>query len=170
MKQNKTIKTYTMGHRLDMLKWTAVAVILAISLCFYFIYQFLLEALAPDLVGIPLAVAFLLVDAVLIALDFWLVKIYRSRTYYRICPDGLEYVNGYKTTKYLWNDFTAAEYGRIRPGCICPVTFTVQGKELLLNQYTEHVFALAAEILHRIETQVPLDAQLLRQVEGMAEF
>lgn len=64
----------------------------------------------------------------------------------------------------------AAEYGRIRPCCICPVTFTVQGKELLLNQYTEHVFALAAEILHRIETQVPLDAQLLRQVEGMAEF
>ena len=87
-----------------------------------------------------------------------------------MCNDALEYVNGRRTIRYDWRDFTAAEYGRIRPGCICPVTFTVQGKDLLLNQYTENVYGLAAEILRHIEKHAQVDERLLHQVEVMAEF
>lgn len=161
---------YRMGRRLDMLKWSAALIILVISFCFYFIYQFLLEPIAPQLKGMPLMLAFLAVDVCLIVLEFKLLGLYRSRTYYRVCNDALEYVNGRRTVRYDWNDFTAAEYGRIRPGCICPVTFTVQGKELLLNQYTENVYGLAAEILRHIEKHAQVDERLLHQVEVMAEF
>lgn len=171
MKQSAEEKhQYGMGHRLDMLQWTAAVIILAISLCFYFIYRFLLEAVVPELVGVPLATAFVLVDLALIALDFWLVKAYRKRTWYRITPQALEYISGRSTIRYPWKDFTAAEYGRIRPGCICPVTFTVQGKEMILNQYTEHIFALALEILQHIRPYAPVEEELMRQVRGMADF
>ena len=114
--------------------------------------------------------AFLAVDTCLIVLEFKLLGLYRSCTYYRVCNDALEYVNGRRTIRYDGRDFTAAEYGRIRPGCICPVTFTVQGKDLLLNQYTENVYGLAAEILRHIEQHAQVDERLLHQVEVMAEF
>lgn len=163
-------KIYRMGRRLDMLKWTAAVMILMISIVFYFIYQFIFSAIVPALVGAPLAIAFLTADGLLIALDFFAVKKYRSQTWYQITADALEHVQGKRTTRYPWNAFSSVFYGRIRPGVLCPVTFVVNGREMILNQYTQSLFSLAADITRSIEPYAEVESGLLERLECMSEL
>lgn len=159
---------YRMGRRLDTVKYTAVIIIAAISFVFYFIYDFIFTPIFPALAGLPLVLLFLAADMLLIGLDFTLVKKIRAGVFYRVRPDGLEYVIFGKSNQYQWADFSAACYGRIGPGAVCPVTFTVQGRTIRLNSYTEKIWDLAGEILRRIEPYAALEADLLGKVEAMS--
>lgn len=159
---------YHMGRRLDMLKYTAIVIIVVISFVFYFIYDFVFTPIFPALAGTPLVLLFLAADFLLSALDFLLINKIRSGLFYRLCPDGLEYVVFGKSVKYLWVNFSYARYGRIRPGGECPVTFTVQERELRLNPYTENVWGLVVEILHRIQDHAEIEQGLLAKAEAMS--
>ena len=165
-----TEKRYGMGKRLDTLRLTGIIVTVAISAVFYFIYQYLLETIAPDLIGTPLLLIFVAVDVALIFLETVIFRRYRDKTYYRVTDDALEYTNGRAAKRYEWKDFTAAEYGRIRPGSVCPVVFTVSGRELVLNQYTERVYQLAEDILTRIEPYTAVSDTLKKQVGSMTDL
>lgn len=159
---------YRMGRRLDVLKYTAVVIIAAISFVFYFIYDFVFSPVFPALAGLPLVLLFLAADLALVGLDFLLIKKFRAGVFYRVCPDGLEYVVFGKSNRYLWTNFSQACYGRISPGVVCPVTFTVQGRELRLNPYTEKIWDLSGEILRRIKPYAKLEPELLSKVEAMS--
>lgn len=168
--QEITEREYPMGNRLDVLKWTAAVIIAVLSMIFYFIYQFLLEPIAPAIIGTPLAVIFLVICLAMIAADFALVKLYRKRVCYRVTGDALEYVRGKRIDRYFWKDFTHAEQGRIRPGILCPIVFTVQGQELTLNPYTRSVYGLAADILRKIERYADIEPDLIRSAEAMSDL
>lgn len=159
---------YRMGRRLDALLYLAAAAVLVISFAFYFIYDFLFASVFPWLMGLPLALIFLGTDLALILAARLAVRKVRAEVFYRLTPGALEYTVFGRTSKYPWSSFSAARLGRVSPGAVCPVSFTVRGRELRLNPYTEQVWSLAREILDRIGPGAQIEPGLREKADAMS--
>ena len=165
---NQSRTHFPMGRRLNSFQYIATAAIAAVSFSFYFIYDFLFVPIFPWLAGYPLALIFTGAALLLIALLRFVIQKVRAGVFYRLTPDALEYTLFGRTTAYPWTQFSAACYGRVSPGVICPVTFTFQNRDFRLNQYTEQVWLLAKEILSRIAPSAQVEPGLSAKIEAMS--
>lgn len=160
-------KKYTLGKRFDRLWSIGTAVVCALTIMFYFIYQMLFEHLAPQFVGWPMLILFVCIALALSQLMKLIGKKLKGSHYYIVGEDSFMIVTGKNVRKLLWKDFTAAEVDTINNLARLPAAFTVDGKKLTLNQYMGSLFELGEDMLDHIQGHANIDPELRRKVTTM---
>lgn len=149
--------TFRIGKRFLKTKYLCTIVNTSVVAVFYFIYRHILADAFPDFVGAPLALIFLSIGLVVVKLTLWIANKYASSISYQVTEDGLIVVQGRLERLLPWTSFTAA---RLRPYSlwgIVPVEFQLEGKTLILNQYTDELCQLTGLILEHIRKYAEID-------------
>ncbi len=161
-------KSYKMGKRL--IRYRNILYVLAslVIFCFYFIYDYVMVPAFTWLDGAPLVAIFLLVEAVMIVLVRWGADKILNSTTYRVTDEALEIQIGKNTTVLPWKDFEEAAYKDMNFRAQCPVTYTIQGKSFLPNQYLDGLWTMNQEIVNHIRPYAKIEEGLERKLSAFA--
>lgn len=160
-------KTYRIGRRFRKLQYVSVAVNCLIVFGFYFIYRFIFEGMAPQFVGAPLALLFLLLGVIAARLTLSLSGKYAAGVRCVLTEDGLRVEQGKRKRFYRWEDFSGAKLEEFRFRGVFPVVFQIAGTPVMLNQHLDDLCGLTCEIFERIAPYARLDPELIKRAEDM---
>lgn len=160
-------REYRMGKRFQTMKNTCMIAGLVVIWGFYFIYRVLFQNLIPALVGWPMALVFVGVSVLALYGIQWVADKLIALFWYEVTDEALISHQGLNTYRYEWKDFTAVRSFRTKLISFFPVIFTVNGKQLELNQYTSDIYRLAGEIFDHIQDHVDIPKELRHQADTM---
>lgn len=161
-------KTYRIGRRFRKLQYASVVVNCLIVFGFYFIYRYVYEDVAPQLVGAPLALLFLLLAVVISRLTLSVSGKYAASVRYTPTDEGLHIVHGKREQLYRWEEFSGAKLEEFRFRGVFPVVFQVAGKSLMLEQNLDELCELTCRIFEQIAPYVQLDESLVKLAKDMS--
>lgn len=161
-------KTYRIGRRFRKLQYASVVVNCLIVFGFYFIYRYVYEDVAPQLVGAPLALLFLLLAVVISRLTLSLSDKYAASVRYTPTDEGLHIVQGKKERLYRWEEFSGARLEEFRFRGVFPVVFQVGGKSMMLEQNLDELCELTCRVFERIKPYARIDEELIKRAEDMS--
>ena len=161
---------YTAGRRLSVVKTLSAVVNGAVVFVFYFIYRFLFAESAPQFVGWPLALTFVIfgVLVVLVTLKLW--ERYGDAIQYKVTADALLVGKGEKTKKYPWSKFSRIEMRNdtaFHFEAVFPAIFHMKEETLVINHYVGDSYGLAGEIVEHIQDHVTIPPELRRLITSM---
>lgn len=160
-------KTYRVGRRFRKLKYISAVVNCLIVFGFYFIYRFIFEDAAPQLVGAPLALLFAALGAITARLTLRAWDKYAASVRCVLTEDGLRVAQGKREVFYRWEEFSGAKMEEFRFSGVFPVAFQIAGKRVMLNQSIDGLCELTGEIFERIAPYARLDPELIRRAEDL---
>ena len=160
-------KTYRIGRRFRKLKYISAIVNCLIVFGFYFIYRFVFEDTAPQFVGAPLALLFVLLCAVTARLTLNAWDKYAASVRCVPAEDGLHVMQGKREQFYRWEEFSGAKMQEFRFHGAFPVVFQVAGNSMMLNQQLDDLCGLTCEIFERIAPYARLDPELVKRAEDL---
>ena len=134
---------------------------------FYFIYDYLFRNIFPQLMGLPLAILFILFGLVVYKAVTYVYNKYAEGTYYVVTEEALVAGHGKQEVKYPWKKFQKATLNQNSLRGVCPVAFQVGSEELKLNQYVEDIYELVDRILKHIAPYAQIDEALKTRTETM---
>lgn len=160
-------KVYRIGPRFNKIKYLSVAVNCAIVFMFYFIYRYVFGERLGAAAGWPLALAFLLFGFLVAFLTLRIAGRYAAGISYSVTDRGLIWRMGKKEQIIAWSSFTGAKLRSISFSGVHPVDFTVDGKNMMLNQYIQDLCLLTGQIFDRIEDHVEIDPALRKRTRDL---
>ena len=155
------------GKRLMRMKNFTILACWVVVFVFYFIYDYLFRDMFPQLMGLPLAILFILFGLVVYKAVNFVYNKYAEGTYYIITNDALVVGHGKREVKYSSKQFQKATINQNSLHGVCPVVFHVGKEELRLNQYVEDIYELVDRILKRIEPYAQIDQELKARTDAM---
>ena len=160
-------KTYRVGARFKKVKYFSVTVNCLVVACFYFIYQYVLSGMFPNLSASALALVFVLLGAAVAKATLVVAERYAKGIGYRVTDKGLVAVRGGRERLFAWKDFSGARLVEFQFQGVFPVQFQVAGETMMLNQYVDDLCGLTSRVFERIAPYAKLDPQLVDQAKKM---
>ena len=160
-------KVFVAGNRFDKMRNLCVFANLVVVFVFYFIYRYLFEAQFPGFVGTPMVILFVLFGAATVKATLWVGDKLKASIRYEIAKDCLIVSSGKTQRRYPWANFTSVNYEKFRMRDIMPVSFTIAGENLMLNQYVDDIYDLTYYIIKNLDPSVPVDEEITKRVNMM---
>lgn len=160
-------KTYRVGARFKKVKYLSVTVNCLVVACFYFIYQFVLSGIFPNLSAAALALVFAALGVLVAKATLAAAERYARGVGYRVTDKGLVVIRRGRERLLAWKDFTGAQLAEFQFQGVFPVQFRAAGETLMLNQYVDDLCGLTSRVFEHIAPYAALDPQLVEQAKKM---
>lgn len=144
-------KKYRMGKRFQKVLTMGILAEVVVLVAFYFIYDWLLGDIFPELRQGPLLAVFASIGILAVWCTNKFLRRFNENYWYEVTEEGLRMSRGRTIRFFPWKDFKGARVNRFSFLSALPVIFDMTNGPMELDRSLEDSYGLTMEVLRHIQ-------------------